>query len=159
MKRTTLFTGIIGMFLLLMILPVTSHGCTWDIEPTGGDGDVDGFDLVTISGGTYNQTQLAEFAAEFGRSDCYTYDTQAIESGMDSSTHLYNIKNQTTYYCAEGVFQASIQGAGGQWLVTTGTLTQEPNDPTVFIYSADLTDRLRIICGSFLQMEHNWIFS
>jgi hypothetical protein len=45
-------------------------GCRWDIEPLGGDGDVDGADLYEYLN-AYDPTTLPAFAAEFGRNDCF----------------------------------------------------------------------------------------
>ena len=47
-------------------------GCSWDIEPApNGDGDVDGYDLVEFAGREYEEADLAAFAAQFGRADCF----------------------------------------------------------------------------------------
>jgi hypothetical protein len=43
--------------------------CECDFEPAEGDGDVDGNDLVFYSGGATG-ISLADFAAEFGRTNC-----------------------------------------------------------------------------------------
>ena len=44
-------------------------GCRWDIEPLGGDGDVDGADLYEYLN-AYDPTTLPAFVAEFGRIGC-----------------------------------------------------------------------------------------
>ena len=43
--------------------------CQGDVEPGGGDGDVDGSDLAVYAGGSTG-ISLADFAANFGRTDC-----------------------------------------------------------------------------------------
>ena len=48
----------------------TLGGCHWDIEPSGGDGDVDGADLAEYLN-AYDLMTLPAFAAEFGRNDCF----------------------------------------------------------------------------------------
>jgi hypothetical protein len=54
--------------------PVSHSGtggyfCEYDLEPAEGDGDVDGSDLATYAAGGTG-ISLADFAAEFGRTDC-----------------------------------------------------------------------------------------
>ena len=47
-------------------------GCAWDFEP---DGDVDGSDLTGFAdgfaGGTYDLADLAGFAEEYGKTNCF----------------------------------------------------------------------------------------
>ncbi len=50
-------------------------GCIWDLEPFPPDGDLDGLDLVEFATGfdldDYNEDDLADFAVQFGRTDCF----------------------------------------------------------------------------------------
>jgi hypothetical protein len=46
------------------------EGCRWDIEPEPGDGDVDGADLAEFLN-AFDPMNLAAFAAQFGRNDCF----------------------------------------------------------------------------------------
>ena len=45
------------------------NNCQADIEPDGGDGDVDGSDLAAWMGES-SGISLGDFALEFGRTDC-----------------------------------------------------------------------------------------
>ena len=55
------------MRIILISTPVNS--CQGDIEPPGGDGDVDGSDLTVYISNT-TVMSLEGFAAEFGRTGC-----------------------------------------------------------------------------------------
>ena len=44
-------------------------GCTWDLEPVPGDGDVDGADLAEFIN-AFNPADVPSFAGEFGRVGC-----------------------------------------------------------------------------------------
>ena len=55
---------------IITISPATASSCTWDIEPAGGDNDVDGRDLDAASKQTLTSEQLIALALEFGRPNC-----------------------------------------------------------------------------------------
>jgi hypothetical protein len=44
-------------------------GCTWDLEPLAGDGDVDGADLAEFIN-AFNLADVPSFAGEFGSQGC-----------------------------------------------------------------------------------------
>ena len=53
----------------IILIPVPVNFCQGDIEPPGGDGDVDGSDLAVYISNT-TVMSLEDFTAEFGRTDC-----------------------------------------------------------------------------------------
>ena len=55
---------------IITIRPATSSSCVWDIEPAGGDSDVDGLDLHAASSNADISSELAAFALEFGKPEC-----------------------------------------------------------------------------------------
>ena len=148
MRSATCLVGILGFLLILFGAAISSYGCPWDIEPAEGDRDMDGSDLVVFAQSGHDATAFESFAAHFGRTDC------SLEVGLQATSELYVTRDQTAYYCVQGVIEASIQGAGGTSLVTTGTLTQSPGDPNVFIYSTAPEDRLRIIFADGVQVDY-----
>ena len=148
MNPAKYLTGFFGILLVLLLAAIPSQGCPWDLEPAEGDRDMDGLDLVVFAQEGLDAAALASFAVNFGRTDC------SVEVGMLASPELYAIRDQTAYYCVQGVIEASIQGGGGSTLVTTGTLIQSPADPNVFSYSAAPNDRLRIIFDDGPEVDY-----
>jgi len=55
---------------IITISPATASSCTWDIEPAGGDNDVDALDLHAAATQGISQEELDILAQQFGTSNC-----------------------------------------------------------------------------------------
>ena len=134
MRRSCLLTSLLGVLFVLMTLPISSFGemppksggplpdsdilntlesgiasgCTWDLEPAEPDRDVDGSDLFIVAGGNYTEAEFEDVATEFGEANCQIQETDSLTGGMLSSARLYDLRNETAYYCAEAVFLARV---------------------------------------------------
>jgi len=118
---------------------------SWSWNTAGYSDGAHTLGAVAAGAGGTASDEISVTVQNVGGSGISAESKQAVAQTFHTGTNTGILAADLIDGAVQAVFTASLLATGGTQIVTTGTLTQNPQDPEVFAYSPTPADRMIIL--------------